>query len=637
MGPMQEEKTFPNANEMRKNDSYVRPSFLYRLARFVFRYFPLPGILRFTLRKWCLRLFLGEGQINFSRWYRKYGVLGNHEKEMVSERIGAFSHQPLISLMTVGKGEEGFWEETAKSLIVQLYPQWEWNIFVQNQKSDSSIDRFKQLSSLDPRIHVSFYEPQHNIKDYTFLLNRCLDLSHGAFLSVLMAGDSLSVECLYKIAHEIVHFPETKLIYCDEDRIDRHGKHYSPCFKPDWCPHLLHSTNYVGNFVFFERNRLRLVEGFREEFDGVEIYDLLLRFSYGIDSREIRHIPRILVHSRNHPRIAPTDSGAKAVRKAIEKQGIPATVEPLPGKIAYRIRPILEHSPKVTIIIPTRDGYRWLKPCVEGILEKTSYPDFEMIVVDNQSSDKRTLEFLDDMAARGSIRLFSYDQPFNFSAINNFGASKAKGEILCLLNDDIEVISPDWLSEMVGWAAMKGVGAVGAKLYYPDGRIQHGGVVLGPKGGFHAFRFFSSHAKGYCDRLMVLQNYSAVTGACLAVRKDLFDSVGGLDEKYFPVAFNDIDFCLKLLQKGYKNIWTPFAELLHKESVSRGHDDSPEKERRFLKEFEEFKARWGEIMNDDPAYNPNLTLAIEDFSLTSHPRERALLFSHDKFVNEGKG
>ena len=314
------------------------------------------------------------------------------------------------------------------------------------------------------------------------------------------------------------------------------------------------------------------------------------------------------------------EAGLRAVAEHLQRTGAQATAEPLPHG-HYRVRWRLpEPAPRVSIIVPTRDRAALLQACVESVLGLTDYPDFELLVVDNQSEEPEALAYLAELERRSRVRVLRYAQPFNYSAINNWAATQATGSVLCLLNNDIEVIAPDWLREMAGQASRADIGAVGAMLYYPDRTIQHAGVILGIGGiANHAFQHLPAGSPGYCARALVAQNLSAVTGACLVVRRAVFEQVGGLDEQ-LAVAFNDIDLCLRVRAAGYRNLWTPFAELVHHESVSRGADDTPDKRARFVGEVALMQARWGDLLREDPAYNPNLTLEATDFGFAFPPR-----------------
>jgi GT2 family glycosyltransferase len=282
-----------------------------------------------------------------------------------------------------------------------------------------------------------------------------------------------------------------------------------------------------------------------------------------------------------------------------------------------RVRyPVPEQAPLASVIIPTRNGEALLRQCIDTIRERTEYKNYEIVVVDNQSDDPQTLAYLSELRKTGGVKVIRYDHPFNFSAINNFAARECQGEVLCFMNDDIEILSPGWLDEMVSQGMRPEIGAVGARLWYPDGRLQHGGVVLGLGGvAGHAMKYSYIGNRGYMGRSVLVQNYTAVTAACMLVRRQVFDEVGGFDEENLAVAFNDVDICIRIYQAGYNNLWTPYAEFNHHESASRGAEDTPEKQRRFTLEAEYMLNKWGPVLERDPAYNPNLTRCGEDFSL----------------------
>jgi GT2 family glycosyltransferase len=346
----------------------------------------------------------------------------------------------------------------------------------------------------------------------------------------------------------------------------------------------------------------------------------------GVADSEIVHIPHVLYHWRAvHGSTAlaadekdyTTAAGIKALENYARISNIDAEISK--GYLAntYRVAyPIPDPEPLVSLIIPTRDQFEMLSRCISSIIEKTSYPNYEIVILDNQSEEKGTIDYFQTVEKEEAVRVFHYDHPFNFSAINNYGVGKAKGDIIGFVNNDIEVISPNWLTEMVSHATRQKVGCVGAKLYYPDERIQHAGVILGIGGvAGHSHKYVHKSNPGYFSRLLLVQNLSAVTAACMVVRKSVFDQVGGFNESDLAVAFNDVDLCLRVKKAGYRNLWTPYAELFHHESVSRGSEDSPEKIERFKRETAYMKEQWGRALVDDPCYSPNLTLVTEDFSL----------------------
>ncbi len=368
----------------------------------------------------------------------------------------------------------------------------------------------------------------------------------------------------------------------------------------------------------------------RTGFDGAEEYDLLLRAIERLEPQRIVRLPRVLYHRRVTSLhedwrrcVAPEVEAARtAIQEHFRRLGVAARVTACPEAPAMnRVRfAISEDTPLVSIIIPTRDRADLLDTCISSVLGKTTYPNFEILIVDNNSSEHSTFDLFKRLQGEERIRLLRDQSPFNYSRINNFAVAESRGSFLCLMNNDIEVITSDWIEELLSFAARPHVGAVGCRLWYPDGRLQHGGVLLGIGGvAGHAHRFLDRTQPGYFGRAVVHQSFSAVTAAALMIRKSTFEQVGGLDEA-FEVAFNDVDFCLRLREKGFRNVWTPYAEMIHHESASRGSETTPEKRVRFQGEVERMKFRWGSLLKNDPAYSPNLTLDSEDFSLAWPPR-----------------
>lgn len=422
--------------------------------------------------------------------------------------------------------------------------------------------------------------------------------------------------------------PQARIIYADEDLLNEAGRRSSPRFKPAWNPDLLYSHNYIGEFVLYAPGVLERAGPLDFAAEEAWDYALLLRALHqlGDPQREVAHVPRVLFHRCG---ALDQDGYLQSCRRILErlltdKRGQVAVDYSANGEALHVRWPLPEKEPLVSLLIPTRDMLPILRQCIDSILEKTSYRNYEILVLDNQSVERETLEYLSKLEALPNVRVLEYDAPFNYSAINNFGVQHARGEIIGLVNNDIEVISPDWLVEMVRHAARPDIGCVGAKLYYGDGRIQHAGVVVGLGGlAGHANKFHQRDAAGYMNRLVCTQNYSAVTAACLLLRKSIYEEVGGLDEKHFVVAFNDVDLCLKVKKAGYRNLWTPWAEMYHHESISRGIDNTPEKRARFEQEAKSLKARWSTLPGKDPCYSPFLTHTREDFSLGLNERIEA--------------
>ena len=407
--------------------------------------------------------------------------------------------------------------------------------------------------------------------------------------------------------------PDVVVVYVDHDYMDSNGVRHNPHFKPDWNRDFFYSSDYIGSSVFFRSEWLDALPEPFNRLDG----QTLLRVLPLLEDQQIRHVPRVLYHY--HASFLPTQNGQRADLLQALFSGC-ADVSIQPGLLDNTSRisfPLPTPPPLVSILIPTRDRLDILKPCVESILRLTTYGTYEILVVDNGSEQAETLAWFSAIQQDDQrVRVLAYPQPFNYSAINNFAVRHARGSVLALVNNDIEVISPAWLGEMVSHACRPEIGCVGAKLYYADGRIQHAGVILGSGGGSgHAHRYFPGDADGYCGRLKVVQNFTAVTGACLVVRKTLYEQVGGLNEVDLPIAWSDIDLCLKVRALGYRNLWTPYAELYHHESVSRGRDRSKAQRQRYRAETAYMRQVWGDALWQDPCYNPNLTVAREDFSL----------------------
>jgi len=448
-------------------------------------------------------------------------------------------------------------------------------------------------------------------------------------MGFLYPDDQIPLEALYFLINEINEHPEADIIYSDEDRIDEFGRRSSPHFKSDWNPDLFYFYNYISNFILCRASLLEKVRGFKEGFEEVQLYDLLLRCITKTNSQNIRHIPRILYHKRHISKSKGFSGTAKsnadelskeALKEHFKESGQRIQISPGLGTHTNRVRFLIQEPlPKVDIIIPTRNRSDLLANCIDNIRKQTQYSNYEITVVDNLSDDPKTLKLLMELKSYNIAKILYFKQPFNFSAINNYAASKTDGPILCLMNNDIEVLDPDWLFEMVSHAQRPEIGAVGCKLIYPNQTIQHGGIIMGIRGGIgHSYRFFPADSPGYFFRLQTTQNFSTVTGACMVVRRKLYEKLGGLDEQ-LKVAFNDIDFCLRILEAGYRNLWTPYAQLIHHESLSREYDDTPEKQEYFNKEKRFILDRWGDALSKDPYYNPNLSLQFEDFRIASHP------------------
>jgi GT2 family glycosyltransferase len=486
----------------------------------------------------------------------------------------------------------------------------------------------EKYAALDPRIKVVFRAANGHISESS---NSALALATGEFAVLFDHDDELPPHALYLVANAINEHPQADLLYSDEDKIDETGRRYDPYFKPEWNFDLMTSQNCFSHLGVYRLSLLREIGGFRKGYEGSQDYDLALRCLARTD--RVVHLPHVLYHWRSIPGSAASSgdakgyaliAGVRALQDFFAAREPRIRVETGPWPATYRVRyPLPENPPLASLLVPTRDGLSILRRCIESVHAKTSYPRFEIVVVDNESKDRGTLDYLDELEKGGRARVVRYPYKFNYSAINNLAAREARGDVLVLLNNDVEVVTASWLEELVAQALRPEIGAVGAQLLYPNDTIQHAGVMTGLYGiAAHVHRYLPRDSPGYFARAQVVQQMSVVTGACLAVRKSVYAQLGGLDEKNLPVAFNDLDFCLRCIEAGYRNLYTPYARLYHHESYSRGADDTPEKRARFALESAYIEKRWGSVLAQDPCYNPNLSLSSDNFALAWPPRTR---------------
>ena len=540
--------------------------------------------------------------------------------EQCARKIRQWQRQPVISVVMPVYNIEIRWLDAAiESVKRQIYPHWQLCIADDRSKRKDIADYLRGLDH--PLIRIIFLERNSGIAEAS---NAALALADGDYVALLDHDDELTPDALYEVAKAInEHDPD--LLYSDEDKLTQESYYLEPHFKPDYSPDLLFSINYICHLSVYRRALLEKIGGFRNGFDGAQDHDLLLRFLDHTD--RVHHIPKILYHWRKIPGSTAAkfdhknyawEAGRKAVADALDRRGIAGSVVfgKFPGN--YRVRRTLLTQPKISIVIPFRDQPDLLRECIDSILSKTAYEDFEIVGVSNNSREPETLALMKDYANRDPrIRFLVHDIPFNFSAINNFAVRQVDGEHVLLLNNDMVVITPDWLQALLEHSQRPEVGAVGAKLYYPDDTVQHGGVIIGIGGiAGHAHKYAQRDDNGYFDRLLLIQNFSAVTAACLMVKKSLYEQVDGMDEEHLAIAFNDVDFCLRLREKGYLNVFTPYCELYHHESKTRGYEDTLEKQQRFAKEVAYMRKRHAvTLQNGDPYYNPNLPLDREDFGM----------------------
>lgn len=534
----------------------------------------------------------------------------------------ALDSKPVISLvMATYNTPPTLLRACIDSVIAQHYPHWQLCIADDASVDPAVVALITEYATLDSRINFVIRDKNGHI---SAACNTALNLANGEYIGLLDHDDLLAPHALLMMVQEINLHPSAGLLYSDEDKIDEQGNRSEPHFKPSWNRDLFYSHNYITHFCVLKRNLVNIIGGFREGVEGSQDYDLCLRVIAHLGNKQIIHVPHVLYHWRaiqgstalsgNEKRYT-HKAGLKALQDFFKPTCLDIKVRKHALNNCFRVQwPIPEPKPLVSLIIPTRDGYDLLNKCIDSLYKCTHYKNFEVLIINNQSQCPRTLKYFNLLERENKARIIDFNDEFNFSAINNAGVVQARGSIVGLINNDIEFLNAEWLDEMVRQASRPDIGCVGAKLYYPDGRIQHAGVILGIGGiAGHSHKYFGKHHNGYHSRLSLVQNYSAVTAAALVVRKSVYLEVGGLDPE-LKVAFNDVDFCLKVREAGYRNIWTPFAEMIHHESVSRGGEDTPQKQARFTQEINLMRDRWGEHLLKDPCYNPNLTLIHEDFS-----------------------
>ena len=566
---------------------------------------------------------------SYAAWVKQFDTIGARERIAFRRDLRSLRRHPLISIvMPVYNPDLGYLSSAIDSVRSQIYERWELCI-ADDASTDASVARLlKQYAIADSRIKVTFREGNGHIAACS---NSALELATGEWVALLDQDDLLSEYALAVVAATIGEHPEAGLIYSDEDKIDLSGARCCPFFKPDWNPELLLGQNYISHLGIYRHALLREIGGFREGYEGSQDYDLALRCVEKLGPNEIKHIPRILYHWRMAEGSAAAAAEAKsyapeAARRALtdhlRRTKIAGAVVACPEnrewyRVVYDLRPPF---PLVSVIIPTRNQLALLQRCVMTVREKTNYTPIEIVIVDNGSTDPETHAFLRDLAQAPSVQILTDPGEFNFSRLINRGVRVARGEILALVNNDIETEKSSWLREMVSHAIRPEVGAVGARLWYPDGTLQHAGVVLGLHGvASHAFQRFPAQPVSPMNRTFVLsQNYSAVTAACMVLRKTIFDDLGGFDEN-LPNNFNDVEFCLRLRARGWQVIWTPYADLIHHESASRGRDFGSAEHAQLLRETAYMYEKWGEQLQCDPFYSPNLSHSL-GFTLAWPPR-----------------
>ena len=588
-------------------------------VRKTFQYIHRHGGLA-AVRKTASVLSGAAGPVSYERWIKKHA---RTPRELEEQRKTCFSVSPKISIVVpLYKTPLKYLESMIQSVQAQTYGNWELCLSDGSGADSGLWEALRRQAEQDTRIKIVHSDQPLNISENT---NTALQMAEGEFTAFMDHDDRLAPDALFECVRALNENADLDIFYSDEDKISMDGKHFfEPHMKPDFNLDLLQTVNYICHLFVVRTSLLQKVGKLRPEFNGAQDYDLILRCIE--NSRKICHIPRVLYHWRSHENSTAEnpeskryafEAGQRALQAHFQRIGIAAEVYPgeFPG--LYRTRYIRSYDPLISVLIPNKDHIEDLKRCIRSIDEKSSYKNYEYIIIENNSTEEETFAYYKQLEAENPrARVVYWPGEFNYSAINNFGAEYANGEYLLLLNNDTEIINPDCLEELLGYCMREDVGAVGARLYYEDDTIQHAGVVIGFGGiAGHCFVQQRRDATGYCHRIICAQDYSAVTAACMLVKRSAFDRVGGLNEE-MKVAFNDIDFCLRLRKAGYLIVYNPYAELYHYESKSRGLDDTPEKQQRFKREIETFEKNWPEILkNGDPYYNPNLTLESQDFSL----------------------
>lgn len=600
-----------------ENPNFFEKVKIINVTKRTFKYLQRNGLTN-TLRKIKLEVKY-KNQENYDIWIN---VNEKYDNKSVLEDIKTFSYKPKISIiMPVYNVEEKWLTECIDSVINQSYDNWELCIADDNSTDTHIKPLLEFYKSLDLRIKVVFRKENGHISEAS---NSALEIANGEFVGLLDNDDTLAQFALYEVVKLLNEHPEADLIYSDEDKLSENNKRSQPFFKTDWAPDILLATNYICHFGVYRKSIVDELGGFRKGFEGAQDYDLVLRFTE--KTSLVFHIEKVLYHWRmisNSTAVNPEskgyafEAGIMALKDALKRRNIIGHVThgAFPG--IYDVQYEIINDALVSVIIPTRDNADDLKACIDSIFKKTGYEKFEIIVADNGSVDEKTLKLFDFYSEKykDQFKVIRMDIPFNFSKINNLAVEEARGEYLLFLNNDITVITKGWMERLVSYAQQERIGAVGAKLNYPDNTIQHAGVIIGMGGvAGHGHCGYPKGDYGYFGKLVTNNNFSAVTAACLMVKRKDFDEVSGFEEE-LAVAFNDVDFCLKLIEKGKYNVWIHDVELYHHESKSRGFDDTYSKYKRFNAEVDYMKKHWEKHIKKDAFYNSNLTLNEVNYSI----------------------
>lgn len=594
-------------------------------GRMLYRSIPLPVHFKKELKEYFWQFYYRVfGWFDpYQRWIRKYDTVSEMDRIKIRQKISQMSRRPAISIvMPVWNTPGRYLKEALDSVLNQLYPNWELCI-ADDCSADASVRKIlDEYASLDARIKVCFRTHNGHISEAS---NSALELATGDFIALMDHDDVLSEHALYWVAEEILKFPDVELIYSDEDFI-RDGIRVSPYFKPDWNPDLLLSQNCVTHLGVYRAERVRRIGGFRKRYDGAQDWDLVLRFTKDLDPGKIRHIPWILYHWRMHPDSTASnldakpyawDAGNNAIMDYLQMCHIRAIVEEA-EIVHHRVRyAVSAPAPLVSVVILSTGPLDQLKKCIFSLVAKTSYEKFEILVLHKNKIESYEIESLLGKEINSKIIKINCDSSLTSNVDYDIAVSRAQGKIVFFLHDDVTVIDGQWMEEMVSHSLRHEIGVVGAKLLYPDGKVQHAGIIIGSAEESAHFQIPGENS-GYASRASLIQNFSAVSGACMAFQKSRWIEAKE-SEGHDSLPKSDVDFCLRLLMRGYRNLWTPYALLCHEESESDGQNTFSGR-KRLSSEIKDIRKKWERFFANDPAYNPNLSLDYGDFRIASPPR-----------------
>ena len=600
--------------------------------------------IKTVLRK-IIRFLKGEKDLQYGDYggWIKYNEPKDADLKVQMKK--KFTIEPKISVIVpMYNTKEKFFRDLVNCMIAQTYTNWELCLADGSPEENANLKKYIEK---DSRIKYNFLGENKGIAGNT---NAAIEMATGDYIALLDHDDVLAEYALYEVVYAINKYPNSEFLYSDEDKIDENDNRYDAYFKPDFAPDTLRCQNYICHFSIFKKELMKKLNGFQVGYDGAQDYDIFLRMSEVTDPKNITHIPKILYHWRVHSESTAKlnsnaknyafEAGKKAISDHLKRVGLDGTVSEGCIEGIYRVDYKVKGNPKVSIVIPNKDGQDILKVCIDSVLEKTTYDNYEIVIVENNSVSNEIFDYYKELIKNEKIRVVNYNtgkeilseeessveytnknrikvRPgFNYSAVINCGVRNTTGDYAIQLNNDTELITPNWLELMLGFCQRDDVGAVGVKLYFPDETIQHAGIIVGI-GGIAGNRFKSipKDGHGYFAKESMIENLSAVTAACIMTKKSAYEETGWMDEE-LAVAFNDVDFCLKIREKGYLVVYNPFVEFWHYESKSRGQENTPEKIRRFQGEISRFEQKWGEILDvGDPYYNINLSLDTEVYHM----------------------